>query len=379
MKVMFIARTFNNKNGASVLTDIHYNAIKKIVGDENLFTIDLSPGDPLKKLNYIAYGKAKNKLQKIWRGLEGNTEYISNKIIDDILNIIILNKIDVVFIDDSIFGRLTMLIKKKTPKVKVIAFYHDIKRDLYRQRLKEEGIRVLHQYRTITRNEYLNQKYADLNITLNERESKSFKKFYNKSSNFEMPIFVKHPSQLNNRLLQTSPDKCHLLFVGTFYKPNQEGIRWFCREVFPHLDEIFELWIVGMGLEILRDELETSRIKVFGTVDSLELYYRSSDIVVAPIFSGAGMKVKTAEAFSYGKCFVGSSESLEGYWENIPEICKNKNIFLCDEAVDYINIINGLGKNNVLKECKEIYDLYWSKYSEEAAISNLSAVLNMVI
>lgn len=35
--------------------------------------------------------------------------------------------------------------------------------------------------------------------------------------------------------------------------------------------------------------------------------------MVMPIFSGSGMKVKTAEALMYGKFLIGTKEAFEGY------------------------------------------------------------------
>lgn len=37
--------------------------------------------------------------------------------------------------------------------------------------------------------------------------------------------------------------------------------------------------------------------------------------MIAPLFDGGGMKSKTVEALSFGKIFVGTEESLFGFWE----------------------------------------------------------------
>ena len=57
------------------------------------------------------------------------------------------------------------------------------------------------------------------------------------------------------------------------------------------------------------------KLNIIGTVDDLSQVYNEADVVVLPIISGAGMKVKTAEALMYGKRVLGTKEALVGYDE----------------------------------------------------------------
>ena len=97
-----------------------------------------------------------------------------------------------------------------------------------------------------------------------------------------------------------------LLFVGSKYYPNLEGIRWFYKNVIPGLNNKIQINIVGRGTEILRSEMDDSRVHVLGTVDDVFQYLYDADIFIAPLFSGGGMKTKSIEAISLGKCFVGN-------------------------------------------------------------------------
>ena len=42
-------------------------------------------------------------------------------------------------------------------------------------------------------------------------------------------------------------------------------------------------------------------------------YFYNAELYIAPIFDGAGMKVKVAEAMSYALPVVGTSHAFEGY------------------------------------------------------------------
>lgn len=139
MRILYVSRRFET----NVCASIHYKAIKEICGEGNVYTVDLRPEAEYEKERYIAYGKYKNKLERIKRTFEMNPFYISNRIIREICAIILKENINIVFIDESILGKLVKAIKMECQGVKVITFYHDIEKILYRQWLKENGISFL--------------------------------------------------------------------------------------------------------------------------------------------------------------------------------------------------------------------------------------------
>ena len=171
-------------------------------------------------------------------------------------------------------------------------------------------------------------------------------------------------------------DEIKLLFVGAEYAPNLEGIRWFIKKVCPRLKCNYSLWLVGMGLEKYAEEFDgvTTSITTYGTVDDIGYYYRNADVVIAPIFSGGGMKVKTAEAFSYGKCFVGSRESLCGYTDKIAENNIKNKVYMAETADEYATIVNGLFKKCFQSFNKPVYDVYLSNYSYLACLDKYRRV-----
>lgn len=51
---------------------------------------------------------------------------------------------------------------------------------------------------------------------------------------------------------------------------------------------------------------------VIGRIEDLDDFYRNVDITINPMNSGTGLKIKTLEALSYGKCFIGTPSALVG-------------------------------------------------------------------
>ena len=104
--------------------------------------------------------------------------------------------------------------------------------------------------------------------------------------------------------------------------------------------------------------LETSNVKVIGTVDNLDELYIKAEAVVIPIFSGGGMKVKTAEAMMYGKKIYGTEEALTGY-----DIQNMDYIIECNTAEQFIENINMNSGNDYYHS--EVRERFLEKYEQK--------------
>lgn len=378
MKILYVSRRFES----NICATIHYKAIKDIYGSDNVFTIDLRPEEKYEKERYIAYGKYKNKLDRIKRTLQLNPFFISNKIIHEACKLILKENIKIVFIDESIFGKLVKEIKVKYPDVRVVTFYHDIEHILYKQWLKEYGITFIGDYITALYNENINQKYSDCNVVLNHREVEVFKKCYHKKPDALLPMAVALPD-LNKvetnefKFDRTDRNIRYLLFVGAYYFPNVKGLKWFFDNVFLRLDSNYRLVVIGRSMEKVCEQYKIdNRVHIIGGVKYLAPFYNNADVVIAPIFEGGGMKQKTAEAFAYGKCFVGSTESLLGYEESLEIGEELPLVFRCDKVEEYLNAFSIIERNKLYGYHEIINQFYDKKYSLQASINVMRGILN---
>ncbi|MFR9239401.1 MAG: glycosyltransferase [Clostridium baratii] len=375
MKILYISEFFYEVNGANKLSMMHYNTLLEMFGEENVITVSLTGGQNIKNSNYINFQSYSSKIGKLLNFLQMNNSRINNYIIKEIGRIIETEKIETVFVDNSTYGKLVKYIKDKYKDLNVISFYHDIKRNLAKQWLNEFGFKFLPDYFVTIYNEWLNAKYSDKNITLNKRESELFFKYYKKNPDLELPIYMKESNKIKD--ISCNEKEFSILFVGAYYYPNVQGIKWFCKNVMSKLNQNYKLYIVGKGMEVLRSSLEGNNVNVVGEVEDLSYYYNFSNVVIAPIFDGAGMKVKTAEAFMFGKNFIGSSESLVGYLDNIDPAILNKKIYLANTADEYLNAIKYLFDNkSEYRNSEDIRNLYRNNYSDISAFNKLKTIIN---
>lgn len=358
----------------NIAAAVHIQALKDIYGEQNIFFVDLLPGSPKFNKNYVAYGKYKNIFDRMHRWVEGNTSYISNKIIFDICRIIEERNIDMVFTEESDLGNLVKEIKRRDPRVKIICFYHDISADLFTQRKKQAAFWKLH-YKYIEcpitiRQEKINQMFCDENWVFHNTDAERFYKYYKKKVDVMIPIASPVPiidEKMRNVITKQDNEK-KLLFVCSKYYVNIRGFMWFYRNVLPSLEGNFQIDVVGTGSFLLKNKCHDARINFIGPVDQLSEYYLRADIVLVPIFDGGGMKVKVIEALSYAKCIVGTSESLHGVWEALPDNLKNCIVYNTDEAAVWIRVLNRLLYSDVNKFNYGLFQVFIEKFSYEAML-----------
>ena len=373
--ILYITKLEKGNIGA----DMHYKALCDIFGRENIFFINLSPTEKECRLqNYISYGKYKSVLDRVHRWMQGNMMFISNDIISEICEVINSNSIKTVFIEDSVFGNLVKKIKKNCKECKVLSFYHDVKADLYKQWMdNERTLKSKIEYTIGIRQEYVNQKYADINIVFNERDAKTYQVYYGKRPEAILPLPAPVPSISHDIMnsITEKDDKKHILFVGKKYYPNLVGFKWFVDNVLPSLTANIQVDVVGRGLEELRSEYSDPRINVIGGVESLNPYYENADIVIAPLFDGGGMKSKTVEALSFGKIFVGTEESLFGFWEEMDSDIRGKTCYQCNTQEEWIQTINNLANDDIHKFNEDVFELFKAKFSYDVIRDQLKAIM----
>lgn len=242
-----------------------------------------------------------------------------------------------VFIEGSLWGHLVYELSKRG--CKVVVHMHNIEVELYRDRLKnEKGIVSYIRYCCIKLNEYLSIKHASSIITLNKRDYDDMLNIYGRKADIILPI------TFPERKIQSSLDESgnYLLFVGSDFFPNVEGIIWFIKNVAKIVK--IKIKIVGGCCKngLLKDMVLPRNVELIGYVDDLDYFYSKAAAVIAPIFKGSGMKTKTIEAMSYGKTIIGTDEAFVGIENKASSIG-----FVCNTTDEFVRAINNFDRKLV--------------------------------
>lgn len=341
-QILFVSSLVSTSNtGGSLCSKRNYESLLHLFGKENVFCYTSKPFRNVKFSFKSIFNVFLNTVNCRVNGIMKEDE-------NNILSLIKDNNIPYVFIDYSANGKLVKLIKKKT-EAKVISFFHNCELSIAFQQIISNEIWGIFRLYSCYLGEKLTCKYADYIIGLNYRDDKIIDKFYHRHFNIIIPIslFDKYSKTKCNGI------KVDVLFIGSNFYPNLHGIKWFINKVLPYVDKT--LTIIGRNLSPMN---LSPRITLLSNVDDLNEFYNSANIVIAPIFRGAGMKVKIAEAMMYNKIILGTSEAFQGY-----KIVDG--MIECNSASDFIKAINNPLTYTIESKTR---DCFLSTYSFESTL-----------
>ncbi len=135
--------------------------------------------------------------------------------------------------------------------------------------------------------------------------------------------------------------------VASFtWQANRWGIDWFVERVWPAVRTAVptaRLVLVGRGSDRL-PYVGTDAIEGRGIVSDLAAFYESVDLVVAPVHSGAGIKVKVMDGAGRGLPVVTTSIGVEGLGADLPA-----SIAIADSEEEFAHsVVSGLRQKHHL-------------------------------
>ncbi len=110
---------------------------------------------------------------------------------------------------------------------------------------------------------------------------------------------------------------CDQSFSANFeYHPNRSAVRFFRREVWPHLRARWPnlVWrLIGKNPHAVKEfTCDDPRIQVTGPVDNAVQELAGAQVAVVPLLSGSGTRLKIIEAWAAGLPVVSTTLGAEG-------------------------------------------------------------------
>lgn len=155
--------------------------------------------------------------------------------------------------------------------------------------------------------------------------------------------------------------------------PNEEGIRWLLTSVWPRVvrkrpDARLHLAGNKMPADLLATELPGLTVK--GRVKNAQTWMNGRQVMLVPLFSAGGMRVKIIEGMALGKAIISTTVGAEGI-----EHTDGRNILLADNATDFVKHILALHDEpeKAVSLGAEARRLVASHYSDERIVQDLEA------
>ncbi|MCX6245681.1 MAG: glycosyltransferase [Bacteroidetes bacterium] len=168
------------------------------------------------------------------------------------------------------------------------------------------------------------------------------------------------------------PEFPSLFSIGAMdWIPNLEGICWFLEKVWPELHSRFPLLrytLAGRHMPQWLKEKGYPGVEVAGEVDDALAFMRTKAILVVPLFSGSGIRIKIIEGMAAGKTIVSTAIGAEGI-----RCSHGKDIFIADDTEAFIRSISACVEDKKLCESvgRNARKLILEEYNRDSIISKL--------
>ena len=315
----------------------------------------------------------KNVLIRIYDTLHGNTNQRYRAWLRLKLNISVY---DAVVMD---FTKLDYVLRR-IPGDKLIVRVLNVEKDYSDRQYEREKtlLHLLEKNLTGGREAKIVCQAAKL-IPLTEKDRERLTELYGVPSNgmTVVPICLEK-THLQAELAGADESVRMILTGSLWYGPNNLGIKWFLENVYGKLDFPKLLTIAGFrpNQELIELVKNFSDVRLVDSPQSMEPHFKQADLAIAPVFDGAGMKVKVAEALSWGLPVVGTSHAFEGY-----EIAHGVNSYRAESAEDFETCIRDFYQKKP-KERLEMkqrgYELFCSRYSQENSTRRFGEVVRNI-
>ncbi|HGP0311409.1 glycosyltransferase family 4 protein [Citrobacter freundii] len=306
-----------------------------------------------------------SRVQTAVNNLRGYAGRLNANIINRIKEIVKEYQPTTLYLDSSLLGCLAEWCKNAFPAIQIVTFFHNAEIDFEKDRLRSGKVYFLPSLFSTTIAEKKAVKYSDVIIALHQVDSERLFQLYHRKADFCVPVCIVNEPIADEVLYNSTTVKENPFtvgFIGTAFYANTEAAKYISHKIAPAFinDNQVQFVIAGNGFEDYTAKLNKPNLKIGGFVESLEGFYQGVDVILSPISTGGGMKVKIAEALKYNKKIIASPFALIGY----EQVLNSSDIISCSCLEEYIAAIQKLRDSRTTASSTRV--LFQQYYSDQA-------------
>ncbi|MBU0764681.1 MAG: glycosyltransferase family 4 protein [Bacteroidetes bacterium] len=183
----------------------------------------------------------------------------------------------------------------------------------------------------------------DMLVTITKRDLTIFKRLGNTATAFVAPTGIDTSAVFPERDVTDYPSLFHIGALD--WAPNREGLLWFlenCWEKLKTMHPELKFYIAGRNAPVWFEKRLTG-VEYVGEVEDAHGFMRGKAVMIVPLLSGSGMRVKIVEGMTLGKTIVTTSIGAEGI-----DCTHNENILIADSPEEFQNEIERILNDKLL-------------------------------
>jgi polysaccharide biosynthesis protein PslH len=281
---------------------------------------------------------------------------------------------DIVQLEGLFMGTYIPTIKKRS-KAKIVLRAHNIEHFIWKRHIRQERFFFRKLYLSMQNSRLRNfeekvfsQVDAIVPITLNDEKAIRAMGFSNRIHACIMGVNVRDYQKMPDVSVRQNT----VFYFGSMdWLPNQEAVHWFLENCWPEIHKtvpIARLIIAGRGMPLSFFHITAPNVSIVENVDNGKVFFHQHQIMVVPLWSGSGLRIKIIEGMAYGKAIVSTSIGAEGTGST-----HDRNIMIADTAADFSNsvitLLNDTQKRMALE--KEAAAFAASEFNNVTLVSQL--------
>lgn len=258
------------------------------------------------------------------------------KLLEDILK---ENEFDIIQFE-GLFIVPYLDIVKANSKAKIIYRAHNIEFDVWERIAMTESFSPRRRYLQFLARRLKVYETEQINrfhqiFAISEQDRQSIVRFGGQASIEVFPVALDFDKYVSDASKTSFPTLFHLGAMD--WRPNKEGLEWFLDEIWPDIEKLsgeLRFYIAGKNMPREFFEYDSDNLVVEGEIfDAIE-FINSKAIMIVPLLSGSGMRVKIIEGMAMSKCIIATSMAAEGI-----RCMHDKDILIADTADEFYRAI----------------------------------------
>jgi len=130
--------------------------------------------------------------------------------------------------------------------------------------------------------------------------------------------------------------------------PNIEGMKWFLQSIWPQITIRFpglKLYLAGRNMPDDFKSIKLTNVEVVGEVENAVEFMQSKAIMIVPLLSASGVRVKIIEGLALGRSVVATSVAAEGIG-----CTHGKQLLIADSLQEWMDALTSVIENESLRK-----------------------------